>query len=97
VLVQAEVQIREGIAKRTDLPAILSEPVVLCPQEVDVAQGAFRPGQPGAEERSHGLDCYRSSTTVGEADPRAEDAASLEHAVDDICCKPGVRVNEADP
>ncbi|HXZ82986.1 MAG TPA: hypothetical protein VED84_04440 [Acidimicrobiales bacterium] len=36
-------------------------------------------------------------TAIGEADPRAEDPASLEHGVDDLGREPRARVLQVDP
>jgi hypothetical protein len=97
MLVDAAVQIRQGVPKRPDLPSILGQPVILGPHDVNIGQPARRPGQPRAEKRGHGLYGHRSGTVVREADPSAEDAAPLERAVDDLCFEPRARVLEVDP
>jgi hypothetical protein len=97
MLVHAAVQIWQGLPKCPDLPSILSQPVVLGPHEVNISQPTRLTGQPRAEKGGHRLYGHRSVTIVCEADPRPEDATSLERAVDDVCFEPRARVLEVDP
>ena len=94
MLVHATVQIWQRPPKCSDLPSILSQPVVLGPHEINIGQTTRRTGQPRAEKRGHRLYGHRIRTIVCEADPRLEDAPSLEHAVDDVCFEPRTRVHE---
>jgi hypothetical protein len=96
MLVHAAVQIWQGLPKCPDLPSILSQPVVLGPHEINISQPTRWTGQPRAEKGGHRLDGHRNRTIVCEAHPRAEDAPSLERAVDDVCFEPRGRVLEVD-
>jgi hypothetical protein len=96
MLVHAAVQIWQRLPKCPDLPAILSQPVVLGPHEVNISQPTPWTRQPKAKEGSHRLYGHRNRAIVCEADPRPEDASSLERAVDDVCPEPRARVGEVD-
>jgi hypothetical protein len=96
MLVHATVQIWQRLSKCPDLPSILSQPVVLGPHEVNISQPTRWTGQPKAKEGGHRLYGHRSGTIVCEADPRLEDAPSLERAVDDVSSEPRARVREVD-
>jgi Periplasmic binding protein-like domain len=87
---------QKDVAKCPGTPAPLAKPVVLRPQQVNVAEGASRARQPRAEQRCHGLDRHRQGTAVGEAYSRPQDVTAFKNAVNDVCLQPGDQVLEVD-